>query len=165
MRVAFQLIGLATTPGLPDAVPASIWLNPLENMKDWYCSRASSSHIPASASCSSRLTSGAPRDASAPPSLLRAAGRTPAAAISLIRLSSLARPGRPCPDCCHPRKQVSRDPACRSAPLIATRECQGKYYGPFFRGSRVTEKKGLHFSYRREPAGRVGCTWHIPQCG
>ena len=106
------MIGLATTPGLPDAVPASIWLNPLENMKDWYCRRPSSSHIPASASCSSRLTSGAPRDASAPaPSLLRPAGRTPAAAISLIRLSSLARPRRPRPDCCHPRKQVGPEPA------------------------------------------------------
>jgi hypothetical protein len=88
--VAFQVIGLAMTPGLPDAVPPSIWLNPLEYMKAWYCSTPSSSHIPASASCSTRLTSGAPLAVSAPvPSLVRHAGLVPAAAISLIRFSSL----------------------------------------------------------------------------
>jgi len=87
--VASQLIGRATTPGLPDAVPASMSLNPLENMNAWYCSTPSSNHSPASPSCSSRRTSGAARLVSAPaPAALRHAGRTPPAAISLIRLSS-----------------------------------------------------------------------------
>ena len=44
------MIGLATAPGLPDAVPEIMSLNPLENMNAWYCSTPSSSHIPASAS-------------------------------------------------------------------------------------------------------------------
>ena len=71
----------------------SIWLNPLENMKAWYCSTPSSSQIPASASCNSRLASGAPRAVTARvPGLPRHAGRTPVAVISLIRISSLTGP-------------------------------------------------------------------------
>ena len=99
------MIGAAITPGLPEAVPASIWLNALENMKDWYCSTPSSSHIPASASCSSRLASGALRAAAALGSSQPGhAGRTPAAAISLIGISSLTRPGT------YPDEAIHREP-------------------------------------------------------
>ena len=49
---ASQLIGLATTAGLPWAVAPIIWLNPVVNMDGWYCSTASSSQIPARPSCS-----------------------------------------------------------------------------------------------------------------
>ena len=57
IRRASQLIGLAMVEGLPDAVPASIWLNPLLYMNDWYCSTASSSQM-AARYCSSRRASG-----------------------------------------------------------------------------------------------------------
>jgi hypothetical protein len=52
--LADQVIGSAMTAGFPGAVPASIWANPLLNMKDWNCSTASSSHRPASQSWSRR---------------------------------------------------------------------------------------------------------------
>ena len=119
------MIGLATTPGLPAAVAPIIWLNALENMKDWYCSKASSSHIPANVSCSTRLTSGAALATSTPaPSPLRHAGRVPAAAISLIRLSSLAPARTLMPGSSSSRKPFSRDPDRRRNPLLATRECR-----------------------------------------
>ena len=59
MILADQLIGSAMTAGLPAAVAPSICEKPLLNMKAWNCSTASSSQMPASTSCSRRLTSGA----------------------------------------------------------------------------------------------------------
>ena len=56
---ADQVMGSAMIHGLPAAVPASIWLNPLPNMNDCNCSTASSSQIAASPSCSQRRKLGA----------------------------------------------------------------------------------------------------------
>ena len=79
------MIGLAITAGLPAAVPASIWPNPLVNMNDWYCSTASSSQTAARASCSTRLVSGGCHAPSAALlSLPRLAACPPATAMSLI---------------------------------------------------------------------------------
>ena len=47
-------------PGCPAAVAASIWLKPLVNMNDWYCSTPSSSQIAASPSCRPSTRRGLP---------------------------------------------------------------------------------------------------------
>ena len=49
--------------GIARAVAASIWPNARVNMTGWYCSRASSSQMPARPSCSARRASGASRPA------------------------------------------------------------------------------------------------------
>src|ERR1022692_1354848 len=59
MRRADQMIGSATTAGLPAAEAASVRANSLVNMNDWYCSTASSSQLTPRASCSRRRASGA----------------------------------------------------------------------------------------------------------
>ena len=81
------------TAGCRSAVPASIWLNPLVNMNDWYCSTPSSSQMAARASCSARLASSDGLAAAASvPSLPRHAVRLPATATSVIANSSLFHP-------------------------------------------------------------------------
>ena len=136
-------------------------LNALENMNDWYCSTPSSSHIPASASCSSRLTSGAHVAASAPaPSLLRHAGWTPAAAISLIRLSSAS----PAPGSQARGLTPFRDR--RSAPLMATREFQEKILGPSFTMVQETTARKLSvISCRGKIAAQLDCCRQIASTG
>src|SRR5215471_6431346 len=65
-RRADQVMGSAMNPGLPAAIPASIWLNPLPNMNDCSCSTASSSQNAASPSCSQRRKLGAAQVRPAP---------------------------------------------------------------------------------------------------
>src|SRR6516165_6292773 len=65
-RRADQVMGPAMNPGLPAAIRASIWLNPLPNMNDCSCSMASSSQSTASASCSQRRKLGAAQARAAP---------------------------------------------------------------------------------------------------
>ncbi len=57
MRVADQVMGLATKAGFPAAVPASIAGNALVNMDGWNCRMPSSSQLPPRASCSLRRPS------------------------------------------------------------------------------------------------------------
>src|ERR1700746_2615398 len=56
-RAAFQLIGLAMTPGFPVALSPIISPNIVLYMDDWYCSRPSSSQVAARISCSTRRAS------------------------------------------------------------------------------------------------------------
>src|ERR1700685_993519 len=56
-RDGFQLIDRAMMPGFPAAVPPSICPNALVYMNDWYCSRPSSSQVPARSNCSTRRAS------------------------------------------------------------------------------------------------------------
>ena len=99
MSRADQMIGSATSAGLPLAEAASVPANALVNMNDWYCRTASSSQMPPSASCSRRRASGGSQPAAAmaalpssPAAVLRAEasrGGTPrAATASLIAASS-----------------------------------------------------------------------------
>ena len=83
-----QVIGRAMKPGLPAALSASICPNALVNIQDWYCKTASSSQIPARASCSARRVPGTRQvtQAAAAPWPLRA-GERPANAVSLIQVS------------------------------------------------------------------------------
>ena len=93
-RVAFQLMGRATTPGLPDDVPPIICPNALVNMNDWYWSTPSSSQIAARISCRVRRMPGTVVAAAVMP------GRSRHTAISLIpplsaRTGPGAQPGMP----------------------------------------------------------------------
>ena len=89
MRRADQVIGSAMTAGFPEAALPSICANALENMEDWYCSTASSSQMPASASCSRLRWSGAAQRSSATAALLRQAAPPLVATLSVIRRHSL----------------------------------------------------------------------------
>ena len=58
MRCATQVIGPATTAGLPAALDASIWrAKSLVNMYGWNCRMPSSNHSPARQSCRARRAS------------------------------------------------------------------------------------------------------------
>ena len=91
-RFAFQVMGFAMTAGLPSAVPASIWLNPLAplvNMNAWYCSTPSRSQMAARTSCRARRASSDGLTATGSvPSLPRQAVRLPATATFVIRTPS-----------------------------------------------------------------------------
>src|ERR1035438_1696311 len=88
-------------------------------MKDRYCSTPSSSHTPASASCSIRLVSGAVRAATSPaPSLPRHAARPPATAISLIL--ALLGDGTRYPE-------TAGGPLSWRRPLMSYKRVEGRY--------------------------------------
>src|SRR5215472_6634074 len=80
MRFADQVIGVATTAGLPRALPASMPGKLLVNMDGWYCRMPSSTQMTPRVSWSLRRGSSPGRaDARA------AAGARPTARLSLIR--------------------------------------------------------------------------------
>src|SRR5215470_2507819 len=84
-RRADQVMGSAMNPGLPAAIPASIWLNPLPNMNDCSCSTASSSQIAASPSWSRRRKLGVAQ-ARGTPLARQLAGHAAALADTLFSL-------------------------------------------------------------------------------
>ena len=94
MILADQLIGSAMTAGLPAAVPPSICENPLLNMKAWNCSTASSSQMPASASCSRRLTSGAVQPSSCTAPMPRSHPARALASAAWVAMRVLPAPSR-----------------------------------------------------------------------
>ena len=83
-RRASQVIGLATTAGLPWAVAPIIWLKPVVNMEGWYCSRASSSQLAARPSWSHRRLSGASERAARVALRRSGQGAFPVTALSVI---------------------------------------------------------------------------------